>query len=294
MKQKIKKTTAILTMERMDNRKFNSVGSSRIRARWLLNYWPEAEEYMIGKRYDVHLYQKVYWEDMIKNFDGIQILDLCDPDWLEGKPVLEYVDMVDAVTTSTEALAEYIRKLRPDAFIQCVPDRVYIPEHKPIRTRHEGPIKKICWFGYSHNMHYLLPAFDELIQRGIALTIIANSPYDPPLAYRNRLKVKNVPWDYDTLFKEVVRHDAVFMPAPSGDEKGKYKSNNKILQSWAQGMPVVATKEDMDKFMDPKEREKESKKRLKEVKEKWDCKTSVAEYSEIIEKIREKGREMSP
>ena len=284
MKKKIE--GSILTMERMDNRRLNTVGSSRIRARWLLHYWPECEEYKIGKKYSFLIYQKVYWADMIKNFKGIQILDLCDADWLEGKPVFEYVDMMDAVTTSTEALAVYIRKLRPKAFVQCVPDRIYIPEHKPIKKEHKGPIKSICWFGYHHNTHYLLTAFDELMKNNIKLTVIATNPYEAPLAYRDRFTIENVSWDYETLFKEVVKHDAVLMPAPSGDEKGKYKSNNKTVQAWAQGMPVVATKDDLDRFMDPKEREKESKKRLKEVKDKWDVKYSVEDYREIIEKIR--------
>ena len=49
MNNKIKKDTGCLSMEKIGNRAVNSVGSSRIRLRWLLNYWPEAEEYIIGK-----------------------------------------------------------------------------------------------------------------------------------------------------------------------------------------------------------------------------------------------------
>lgn len=284
----MKKTTAWLTMERMSNRPLNSVGSSRIRARWLLNYWPEAEEYVIGKAYDTLCFQKVYWKNMMEVFKGVKILDLSDPDWLEGKPVFEFIDLVDAVTTSTEALAEYIRKLRPKAFVQCVPDRVYIPECKPVKTRHEGVLEKLVWFGYSHNTHYLTSTFDELIKRNIQLTIISDNPFQPPLAYRNRLKIKNVPYDYSTVSREVVKADAVLMPKPSGDEKSKYKSNNKTIQSWTQGMPVVVTPEDLDKFMKPEARVEESKKRLREIKEKWSVELSVVQYRKIIEEIRVK------
>jgi len=236
-------------MERMDNRKLNSVGSSRIRLRWLLNYWDEAEEYQIGKDYEVLFFQKVFWGNMMENFKGIKILDLCDPTWLTGKPTFEFIDMCDAVTTSTEALAEYIRKLRPDAYVECVPDRIYIPEHKPIKTMHKGPLKKVCWFGYHHNTHYLLSTFDELIKRNIELTIIATAPYEPTVSFKGRLKLKNIPWDYETLFKEVVRCDAVLMPDPHGDIKAKYKSNNKTIQAFAQGMPVIKTPEDLDRFI---------------------------------------------
>src|SRR5438552_3820560 len=129
------KNTALLTMERMNNRVFNSIGSSRIRMRWLLPYWEEAEEFIIGKGYDVMIFQKVYWDTFKKNgnYQGVKILDLCDPDWLENKPVFEYIDWVDAVTTSTEALAEYIRKMRPNKkHVLCIPDRVYIPDRKSV------------------------------------------------------------------------------------------------------------------------------------------------------------------
>ena len=100
MKDNRKKNVGWLTMEKMDNRTFNSVGSSRIRARWLLPYWKEAEEYVIGKKYDVIIFQKVFWSSFKENgnYKGIKILDLADPDWLENKPVFEYIDWVDATT----------------------------------------------------------------------------------------------------------------------------------------------------------------------------------------------------
>ncbi len=64
-----------VTFEKTSNRPRNTIGSTRIRARWVYEAWEEAEEYQIGKEYDVLIYQKVYWEDMMQNFNGIQILD---------------------------------------------------------------------------------------------------------------------------------------------------------------------------------------------------------------------------
>ncbi len=286
--KEVKRTTGVLTMERMDNRNLNSVGSSRIRMRWPLNYWPEAEEYVIGKEYDILIFQKVYWDNMMRNFRGVKILDLCDPDWLEGKPVFEFIDLCDTVTTSTEPLAEYIRKMRPKAFVQCVPDRVYIPEHKPIKEIHKGPLRKVCWFGYQGNTHYLMNTFDELINRDIELTIISNATYDPPLAYREKLNIKNVAYDYNTLFKELIKADAVLMPDPHGDEKSKYKSNNKTTESWALGMPVIRLPGDIDKFMSADTRRKESRRVLQDVKENWDVKDSVEDYRNIIEEVKKR------
>ena len=276
-------------MEKFDNRPYDSIGSSRIRVRWLLPYWEEAEEYVIGKKYDVLMFQKVYWPAMMKAFEGVKILDLCDPDWLEGRSVLEFVDLADVTTTSTEALAEYIRKLRPNAFVQCVPDRVYLPEYEVVKTKHEGPLKKIGWFGYAHNAHYLYSTFDELIKRGIELVTISEQPIEPSLMYKGKIKLTNVPFNYDTLNRELGKCDAVLLPDPSAmDERGKYKSNNKTIQTWAIGMPVIKVPEDLDRFNDPKEREAEGIRARKEVEEKWDVKLSVDEYREIIRKVKEK------
>lgn len=102
---------AFATMEKIENRPVNSVGSSRIRARWLCDFWPEAQEYHVGEKYDVIIFQKAYWQEMMVKFDGIKIFDLCDPDWLIPRPVVESAQLCDAVVTSTQALADYLKKV---------------------------------------------------------------------------------------------------------------------------------------------------------------------------------------
>ena len=286
------KTIGMCTMEKFDNRDVNSVGSSRIRMRWLLPYWDEAEEFVIGKKYDVLIFQKVYWGPMMKAFEGIKILDLCDPDWLEGKPVFEFVDLADVVTTSTEALAEYVRKIRPNILVKCVPDRVYMPEAVPIKEDYGSDLKKLAWFGYSHNMHYLYTAFDLLIEKGIELVVISNNAFEPPLAYKGRIKIINVPYTYATINKELIKCDALLMPDPVGDERAKYKSNNKTLQAWSLGLPVVKLPPDLDKFKTMEARRTEGQMRRKEIEDKWDCKYSVDEYRAIIEQVRQKKASM--
>jgi hypothetical protein len=279
---------AFLTMEKFDNREYNSVGSSRIRARWLMPYWPECEEFCIGKNYDFHIYQKVYWKAMMEAFKGIKIIDLCDPDWLENKPVFEFIDLADAVTTSTQSLADYIQKMRPHMLVKCIPDRILMSEVILIKEDYGTELKSLVWFGYSHNTHYLFSAFDEFIRRDIELTVISNNPFELPLAYKGRLKVQNVPYNYETINKELIKADAVFLPDPTGDEKARYKSNNKTLQAWSLGMPVISAPKDLDTFMWMEARKEEGKKRRKEIEDKWDIKFSVDEYKELIKKIKEK------
>lgn len=281
------KTIGISTMENFGSRKLNSVGSSRIRARWLLPYWEEAEEYIIGKKYEVMIYQKVYWENMMEAFEGIQILDLADPDWLENRDVFRYVDWADAVVTSTPQLAEYIQKLRPNhKHVLCIPDRVYLPESTPVKADYGDKLQELVWFGYAQNAHYLTNTFEELIRRGLNVTAISEQPIEVPAIYRNKIRVDNVPFNYATLNKEIIERDAILMPDPSGDERAKYKSNNKTLQAWALGMPVIKVPEDLDVFETGEARRNEGQKRRKEIEEKWDVRFSVDDYRQLIETLK--------
>ena len=70
----------ILTFEQFHGRK--DIGSSRIRAKWVINHWPEAEEFVFGQKYDVVIYQKAYWLEHAQEFKGLKILDICDADFL--------------------------------------------------------------------------------------------------------------------------------------------------------------------------------------------------------------------
>lgn len=276
-------------MERFDNRVKNTVGSSRIRCRWLIELWPEAEEYHVARKYDVMIYQKVYWQAMMEQFQGIQILDICDPDWLEKKPVFEFMDLADAVVTSTEPLAEYIRKLRPKKEVRCIPDRIYLPEHQPIKQTHNDDMKSVVWYGYHQNFHYLYKTVDELFRNSLELFVIADQPFELPMSLRG-LKVTNIPYSYPSLHQELIKHDAMIMPAPNDDEKGKFKSNNKTLTGWALGLPVIRMPDDLKRLKSKASREAEAKEKLIEIGKEWDVKYSVLEYQRLIDDLWKKTK----
>jgi hypothetical protein len=63
-----------------------------------------------------------------------------------------------------------------------------------------------------------------------------------------------------------------------------YKSNNKTIHSWALGLPVVKTAEDMERFMNGNERQKEADLRYKEVKENYSTEKSANQLYEVIKK----------
>lgn len=278
----------IATMEKIENRLENSVGSSRIRGRWLAKYWSrvegyEVEEYQVGRKYDVMIFQKAYWHEMMEEFKGIKIFDLCDPDWLDPRPVIESMELCDAMVTSTEPLAEYLRKFIKDKLVLCIPDRVDLEEHEP-RGVHEGVAKKIVWFGYGQNNHYLINTFDFLIDKGLELTTISNVPCQIPMGF-DKLKVNFIEYNYRSIHEELKRFDFVLLPQTGSDLRGKYKSNNKVLTSWALGLPVAQLPEDLDRFMVDKNRNIERELRLKEIKERWDIRISVQEYIKVINDV---------
>lgn len=267
----------MITMEYYENRAKGTVGSSRIRGDWLCkNSNGQIEKYGVGKHYDVLIFQKAYWEEMLKHYDGIKIFDICDPDWLEYRPVVEMINSCDGVVTSSEALADQIRKFdihnKP---VLCIPDRVDMEWSNPKKGKHVGQAKSCVYFGYSSNTHVLDSAVDSIARRGMQLTVISDSPY-----FRNDKFVK---YDEETVNEEIIKHDIVVLPkAPSSDYRFQFKSNNKTIQSWALRMPVACNANDLDRLMDGEAREKEAEEKYQEVLAKWDVKHSVDEYLEFI------------
>jgi hypothetical protein len=279
----------ILTMEVYETRTPDSVGSSRIRGTWLLKYWPEAELFKIGQAYDVVIYQKAFFVEHMKLFKGIKILDLCDPDWIDGKPVKECIELCDAVTCSSERLVDFVKTMT-DKPVFFVPDRVDLSVH-PFNKKHEGRARSVVWYGYHGNHKVLDQCLSSLKRLGLKLTIISDLPYitnqnvqgiDDAWIMEN---LKNIKYDQESFAEELCYNgDMVLNPRI---ESGKYqfKSNNKTYIAWALGMPVAKDSEDLERFMDPDERTKEAAARRKEVEDLYRTERSVEEYKNIIDQI---------
>lgn len=277
----------MMTMEDYQNRNINTVGSSRIRGRWLVKYWDNLEMYKMGRDYGAIIYQKVYWENMMEKFGGLQILDICDPDWLEGRDVMRFCRMVDAVVTASEALAEYIRQF-VDKPVVCIPDRLDLDEFKFEPKKQKGKLNSVVWFGYHNNFGYLTYALPALIDKGIFnLTVISDAPYQVPGGL-SKVSVHNVQYQQELLNEELIKYDAAFLPNPRKlkiDTKGRYKTNNKELVCMAIGLPVISEPEDLNRFDNPAEREADIQAGYKEVVDKYDVRLSVSAYKELITKL---------
>lgn len=264
----------------------DNIGSSRIRGHWLVKYWDELELFQQGAKYDFIIFQKVYWLEYVKNYKGIKILDLCDPDWLDGAQITEIIDECDAITTSTEALRDAVKQFT-DKPVIYIPDRQDLEFHPPMKKEHKDKVEWLVWFGYSHNNKVLDPAMRTLSKLGLKLKVISNCR--PPYAKANL----NVKFDFDNpdfdFNKEITECDLVLM-TPDTRPRGKFKSLNKTYTSWCLGMPVVSNKEDLEKFLDKDEREKESERVKEYAKKNLDVKISVDEFKNLINQIHEKRK----
>lgn len=277
-------------MEAHENRPKNSVGSSRIRVTWLLNYWPEAEAFKIGPKYDVVIFQKAYFTRYMKAFDGIKILDICDPDWLEGKPVMETIGFCDAVVTSSKGLYDYLSQVTEKPVL-WIDDRVDLNLHTQ-RKEHVGKAQGVVWFGYNNNFSVVDGTIATLHRLGLKLTVISDMPYHPGSKIHGvddgwiKANIKNVKFDPEFINEEIINGgDIVLNPRPETG-KFKFKSNNKTIIAWALGMPVALDSNDLGRFLSEEERKKEAELRLKNVEENYDVKISVSQYKELIAKIQ--------
>lgn len=279
---------AFLSFARFHGRK--DIGSSRIRAEWVVKHWPketgmEVEEFVQGKPYDFVIYQKVYWIDHARDFKGVKVLDLCDADWFHWSyQIVEMMQYVDAITTSTESLAEAVRKvvasmvahgdIKEPIPVVWIDDRMCPDSHSQRKTEHSEKIEWVVWYGYAHNLRTIDPVVPYLKNRGYKLCVITDSAY--------RHADKCIPWTLENINRDIVENADIVVNPRMDWGKWQYKSANKTVSAWALGVPVARDLEEFEALLSKEAREKESALRLKQVAEKYHPKLSAIQYAEII------------
>jgi len=278
------KTIGIWTFEQFHRKK--NIGSTRIRADWLIKYWDKAERYVQGKKYETIIFQKVYYPEFAKLFDGLKILDICDGDFLDWACRLrETIEEMDGIICSTEVLVKVVKQMT-DKPVIMIPDRLDLDFHKQ-KKNHQGKAEKVVWFGYAHNQKTIETVLPFLEKHKMELIIISNKPFVLPVQYIGKIKLTNYPWSVLTVNEDIIKGDIVINPTFKYGN-WQFKSNNKTITSWALGMPVADTPEDLERFLNAEERKKEAVKRIKEIKDKYQVQRSVKEYKEFIDKLHEK------
>lgn len=258
-----------------------NTASSRIRGHWLIKYWPEAEAFIQGKDYETVIYQKAYWKEHARAFKGKKILDICDPDWLDGIPTAEFMALMHAITVPTEALKEAIEKFT-DTPVYVIKDRLDLDTLPPQKKDSGEKAKTAVWFGYHHNIHVLDPALDIIASNGLILKAISNGTLNS-----GECKIENIRWEPETVNAEIQKADFAILPQPTTG-RHRYKSDNKERLAIALGLPVAKTSQDVKRFTDPDEREKEMLEKYPHTPDQWkdfDVRTSVEEMKAVIESI---------
>lgn len=271
-------STGIITYEQWHNKQ---AGSSKIRGKYLAKYWDEAELFKSGRKYDTVIYQKVYWIDHAKQFKGLKILDICDPDWLAHEPVAEMMQYVDAVTCPTENMANFMKQFgKPVRIIQDRHDLDEFKENKQARK----DCKMALWFGYSHNFHTMKNVGCHLARLGLSLKIVSNSF----IQYDEECKEKFIKYSDDPVKNnwEFLEADLAILPK-SVRLQDRFKSNNRKTTCWLIGLPVAETLEELEKLMYYEYRKKEGIEKRIYARENYDVKLSVEEFKQFIKELNE-------
>ena len=282
------KSIGIVSFEDFQRR--TNVGSSRIRVQWLLNYWPEAELFRTGRKYEVVIFQKAYWLQYAEAFEGIKILDVCEPHFLNWRSnVKRMIDCCDAVTASSEALVDVLEKYtsRP---VRCIPDRLDPHAFGGMWKNHtgRGRAKCVAWYGYSHNFAALDSIIDVLPELGIEeLVVIADEqkPYYVPVALAGKLCVRNLAWGPDSVSRDLLKADIVINPTMHNG-RWKYKSNNKTLTAWAIGLPVAHTRDELAALMPEEARVRDMAQRRYRLFDEYHVRRSVDQYRRLIDDVK--------
>jgi hypothetical protein len=263
-------------------------GSTHIRVNQLLKYWPEAGLYKYGESPEVLVFQKVYCSldyQFPKHFPGKKILDVCDPDWLDGiTPIKETIDAVDAVTCPTKNMQAFLQQMT-DKPVVHIKDRFDL-EVLPPPKKHTGEAKTVVWFGYSHNAETLKPAVPIIEEKGLNLLIISE---DDPIAYRwaspgFRTKYAYRKYNEATIYQDLQRADFCILPKGTRPVD-YYKSENKTVKAQLAGLPVASDMGKFDLYMDGAERQRYVDDNWEKVKHEYDVRKSVKEYKELIKRL---------
>lgn len=268
------------------------IGSTKLRAHNLIKYWDEASLYKYGAKADVMIYQKVYTTFDFKyqeHFKGIQILDICDPDWKDTPDIYitKTMSLMDAVVVPTESLRKYLQQMTKTP-VHVIKDRFDITEF-PAPKVHTGTVDTAIWFGYSHNADNLKFAMPSLEKRGIKLIVISN---EDPHAYRWALDQNKyhetsysfVKYNTETVYDAIQEADVTVFP--EGHKPfDKFKSENKTIISQLCGVPVIKNADELEALMTAEARNEHIKTIYDKLKQDYDVNKSIEEYKELIGEV---------
>ena len=138
--------------------------------------------------------------------------------------------------------------------------------------------------GKSNNAYETLPQLAPVIKKlGLELLIIANAPYSQEDEI-SALNPRFVKYEHSSSRQHIAESDILLNPR-SNKAGFRYKSNNKSVVAWKLEVPVAVTGDDIDRLMEPDERNREMEK-CAFVEEEYSIEKSVQQYRDIICRIK--------
>ncbi len=195
--------------------------------------------------FDIAVFQKRYFKpdfELAKQYKGIVVLDLSDPDWLVYKErkqlIWQMASIAKHITTSSTKLAEYFTK---DGF-----SATCITEGFDFETIPKDVVKRkditLCWHGNSRNDQYLgliIQPLNALVKEfGVKLKVIVNVSTTKFPGIRFQPKI--VRWELETHLREVARCHIGLAPLAL-DEWCSTKCPHKLFTYMALSLPIVGT-----------------------------------------------------
>ncbi len=250
--------------------------SDRIRGEWIAkNSNGVMEIFDPRKQYNVVIFHVAC--AAIAQYGKIKILDICDKVW-ERNPeeFKEFIKPIHAFIVPTEDLKKELSAIVTDKPIHVITDgHDFMHYQNTITNNHTDIAKQVVWFGYAENAGCLEPFINHIKTLGIKLKVICQNQNTFPLKHADSF----VKFDVNTYVNEISKADFALLPPNQS-----YKSNNKDISALLCGIPVAKTIEDVDRFMNPEERQLEITRRWKELPQ-YSIRLRVAEYLHIIDSL---------
>lgn len=249
--------------------------SDRIRGEWIMKNSPRMELFDPKKDYEAVIFHMPC--RAIAQYGKVKILDICDKVWERNvREFTELIKPIDAIVVPTEGLKEELSKVTEKPIHVIGDGHDFSHYVGSTQNLHQEPAKEVVWFGYAENAECLEPFMNHLKSAGLKLKVITQHQNTKPLGHADVF----VKWDINTYLPEIAKADFALLPPNKS-----YKSNNKEITALLCGIPVAKTKEDIERFMIPGERQLEMTNRMKEVV-KYNVKERTAEYLRVIESIK--------
>lgn len=231
--------------------------SSRYRCDWVSKYWPratvwkkfEADE-RVHEASDIYIFQKTLLPSFIEDMERLHamgktiIFDLCDAEWDGHEDLLRRALVsVDYCTTSTEYIRQHLVKTYRKK-TQLIVDRMDLDEFPKVKDHKDSTLPRVVWFGNRNTIHALSLMHEALYEayRQIPFTLVLISDqfdaYQQPTGME--IPTEKIIWTLEGANDAILSGDVVVNPHNLDSEKGRAKSDNKTITSWALGMPVVS------------------------------------------------------